>query len=62
MLVFKSADFRGSFDNILGGLTVGAAVAGAWYITAGPMGQLLLEEADFMDQRPLAIGAAGETS
>ena len=32
--VFKSADFRSSFDNILGGLAVGIAVLGAWYITS----------------------------
>jgi uncharacterized membrane protein YedE/YeeE len=33
-LVFKSADFRRSFDNILGGLVVGLAVLGAWYVTS----------------------------
>ncbi|MCO6412410.1 MAG: YeeE/YedE family protein [Thiogranum sp.] len=32
--VFKSADFRRSTDNILGGLVVGMAVLGAWYITS----------------------------
>jgi len=32
--VFKPADFRGSFDNILGGLVVGLAVLGAWYVTS----------------------------
>lgn len=32
--VFKSADFRGSFDNILGGLVVGLAVLAAWYVTS----------------------------
>jgi len=32
--VFKSADFRGSFDNLLGGLVVGLAVLAAWYLTA----------------------------
>ncbi|MEW6132047.1 MAG: YeeE/YedE family protein [Pseudomonadota bacterium] len=30
----KSADFRGSFDNILGGLVVGLAVLAAWYISS----------------------------
>ncbi len=30
----KSADFRGSFDNILGGLVVGLAVLAAWYVTS----------------------------
>ncbi len=32
--IFKSAEFRGSFDNILGGLAVGLAVIGAWYVTS----------------------------
>jgi hypothetical protein len=31
--VFKSADFR-KFDNILGGLIVGAAVLGGWFISS----------------------------
>lgn len=31
---FKSAEFRGSFDNILGGLVVGLAVLAAWYVTS----------------------------
>ena len=34
---FKSADFRRSFDNILGGLVVGLAVLAAWYITSNVM-------------------------
>ncbi len=32
--VFRSADFRGSFDNILGGVVVGLAVLGAWYLSS----------------------------
>ena len=32
--VFRSRDFRGNFDNVLGGLTVGLAVLAAWYVTA----------------------------
>lgn len=35
--VFKSADFRSSFDNILGGLVVGLAVLAAWYVTSNVM-------------------------
>ncbi|GMR08056.1 MAG: YeeE/YedE family protein [Gammaproteobacteria bacterium] len=34
LFAIKSSDFRGSFDNILGGLVVGAAVLGIWYVTA----------------------------
>lgn len=32
--VFKSADFRRSFDNVLGGLVVGLTVLGAWYLSS----------------------------
>lgn len=32
--VFKAADFRDSFDNILGGLVVGLAVLAAWVVTS----------------------------
>lgn len=31
---FKSKDFRGNFDHILGGLVVGLAVLAAWYVTS----------------------------
>lgn len=34
VFVFKSADFRRSFDNILGGLVIGALVLGAWYVSS----------------------------
>ncbi len=30
----KSTDFRGRFDNVLGGLVVGIAVIAAWYVSA----------------------------
>ena len=33
LFVFKSSDFRGSVDNILGGLVVGLAIVAAWYVT-----------------------------
>lgn len=34
VFIFRSADFRGSFDNILGGVVVGLAVLGAWYLSS----------------------------
>lgn len=33
--VFKSSDFRGSLDAVLGGLVVGLAVLAAWYVSSG---------------------------
>jgi hypothetical protein len=32
--IFKSAEFRASFDNILGGLVVGLVVLMAWYVSS----------------------------
>lgn len=34
LYVFRSAEFRSSSDNILGGLVVGLAVLAAWYVTS----------------------------
>lgn len=36
-VIFRSADFRKSFDNILGGLVVGGVVIAAWYFTTNIM-------------------------
>ncbi|MFZ5557222.1 MAG: YeeE/YedE family protein [Pseudomonadota bacterium] len=36
--VLKSADFRGSFDNILGGAVVGLAIVAGWWMTGGKWG------------------------
>ena len=58
---FLSSDFRGNFDNILGGFVVAAVVVAAWWVTTGELGQNLLEEAEMMDERPFAIGAQSFT-
>ncbi|MCF6255429.1 MAG: YeeE/YedE family protein [Gammaproteobacteria bacterium] len=34
VFVFKSADFRNSRDNILGGIVVGLVVLGGWYVSS----------------------------
>jgi uncharacterized membrane protein YedE/YeeE len=43
--VFRSVDFRGNADNILGGAVVGLAVVTGWYLTGGNMGQAWKEYA-----------------
>ncbi|MGP1609927.1 MAG: YeeE/YedE family protein, partial [Burkholderiales bacterium] len=53
--VFRSVDFRGSFDNILGGAAVGLAVLGGWYLTSGPLGQAWKEYAEFATQMPSRV-------
>jgi uncharacterized membrane protein YedE/YeeE len=55
--VMKAADFRANRELMSAGLIVGLLVVIVWYITAGSMGQALLEELDFMDERPYAAGA-----
>ena len=57
----KSDDLRSNFDNVLGALVVGGAVTAAWFVTAGTFGQSLLEEIEFLDQRPYDVGAQSLT-
>lgn len=57
----KSVDFSKNTDNIIGGTVIGVAVALAWYVTAGPRGQELLEEIEFLDEIPYDVGAQSLT-
>ena len=57
----KSDALRSKFDHVLGGLVVGIAVTAAWFVTAGPLGQSLLEEIEFLDRRPYDVGAQSLT-
>jgi len=53
--VFRSAEFRASFDNILGGIAVGVAVIAGWYVTGGPLAQAWKEYADFASVMPSRV-------
>jgi uncharacterized membrane protein YedE/YeeE len=53
--VFRSKDFRGSFDNILGGATVGLAVAAGWFLTGGPPGSAWKEYAEMATAAPSRV-------
>ena len=53
--VLKSADFRGSFDNILGGAVIGLAIVAGWYLTGGPMGQAWKDYADMATDIPSRV-------
>ncbi len=60
--VFKSRDFRASFDHVLAGIVVGLAVVIGWYLTAGPLGAEWREYAMMAgEQRPLRVGAQSFT-
>ncbi len=52
---------KSDVTNICGGVGVGLLVTAAWYVTAGPMGIYLLEEIDFLDERPFDVGAQSFT-
>ncbi len=59
--LFKSAAFRTSFDNILGGAVVGLAIVAGWYITGGPMGAQWKEYADFATDVPSRVNVQSYT-
>jgi hypothetical protein len=59
--IFKSADFRGSSDNILGGLVVGLVVIAGWYITGGPMGTDWKEYAELATDIPSRVNVQSFT-
>jgi hypothetical protein len=53
--VFKSRDFRASFDNVLGGAVVGLAVVAGWWLTGGPLGQAWKEYAEMATEIPSRV-------
>ena len=55
VFVFRSADFRESFDNILGGAAVGLAVTAGWYLTGGPLGRAWKEYAEMATEIPSRV-------
>ena len=59
--VFRSVDFRGSRDNVLGGAVVGLAIVAGWWITGGPWGQKWKEFADFAANVPSRVQAQSYT-
>jgi len=61
VFIFKSADFRGNFDNVLGGLIVGLVVVGGWYITGGSMGAAWQDYADLSTEIPSRVNVQSYT-
>jgi uncharacterized membrane protein YedE/YeeE len=53
--VLRSADFRGSRDNILGGAVVGLAIIAGWWITSGPWGRRWKEYAEMAIDVPSRV-------
>jgi len=55
VFVFRSEDFRGSRDNMLGGAVVGLAIVAGWWITGGAWGQKWKEFAEFATTVPSRV-------
>ena len=55
--ILRSADFRKDLELVSAGLVIGSLIIIAWYVTTGPQGLELLDELDFMDERPFFAGA-----
>jgi uncharacterized membrane protein YedE/YeeE len=52
---FSAKEFRGSFDNILGGAVVGLAVVAGWTLTGGALGAEWKEWAQMADVPPSRV-------
>lgn len=52
---FRSADFRGSLDNVLAGAVIGLAIAAGWYLTGGGPGQAWKEYAQMAIEVPSRV-------
>lgn len=61
MYIFRSADFRRSFDNILGGAVIGLAIVAGWWITGGPWGAEWKEFAEFQTEVPSRVAIQSYT-
>lgn len=59
--ILREGDFRANLELVSAGLIIGLLVVFGWYVTSGPGGQALLEELDFMDERPFFTGAQSLT-
>lgn len=61
VLVFRSRSGGMGFDNIFAGIMIGLAVAGAWYLTSGSIGEVWMEEFEMADIQPEAVKAQSFT-
>ena len=55
VFVFRSAEFRASVDNVLGGTVIGLSVVAGWYLTGGPTGAAWKEFAELAEEVPSRV-------
>ena len=55
IFLFRSAEFRRSVDNILGGAVMGFAVVAGWWLTGGPLGRAWKDYAEMATDIPSRV-------
>ena len=61
LFIFKSGDFRGNADNILGGTVIGLAVVAGWWLTGGALGKEWLDWAQLEPEAPSRVAVQSFT-
>lgn len=61
LLALRDAQFRKHRNHWIGGLSVGAIIAAAWYVTGGPLGRDVVEAVEWLDEKPLGVGVQSYT-
>ena len=59
--ILRERDFRQNLELVSAGVVIGALIIIGWYVTTGPGGLTLMEELEFMDDRPFFTGAQSLT-
>ncbi len=59
--ILRCADFRSNLELLAAGLIIGLLIIIGWYVTAGSSGIALLDELEFMDEKPFFTGAQSLT-
>jgi uncharacterized membrane protein YedE/YeeE len=59
--ILRSRDFRSDVELLSAGLVIGVLIVIGWYVTAGASGLELIDELEFMDDRPFFTGAQSLT-
>lgn len=60
-IAFRSKQFRKHPALIFAGLSIGSIIVAGWYISSGPTGQAAIEAVEWLDQRPVGVGAQSYT-
>ncbi|MDH3635623.1 MAG: YeeE/YedE family protein [Gammaproteobacteria bacterium] len=59
--ILRARDFRADLELFSAGFVIGMLIVIGWYVTSGPSGIALMEELEFMDERPFFTGAQSLT-